>query len=119
MRDSYGDIYNALGTSVLDKEAYSQFVSVLETGRPIPHVLSLPEQASQPALAERARGSQVEADLPNELQLDDIFALPESFTPPFQTFSTSEALQKLIEEARESVNYQHPQEVLSTLLLEV
>ncbi|CEF77875.1 unnamed protein product [Fusarium graminearum] len=81
------------GTSVLDKEAYSQFVSVLETGRPIPHVLSLPEQASQPALAERARGSQVEADLPNELQLDDIFALPESFTPPFQTFrSTKHAI---------------------------
>ncbi|KAF4448261.1 hypothetical protein F53441_8294 [Fusarium austroafricanum] len=117
---SYEAICKALGTDVLNEEAYSQFVSVLESGRPVPYVLSLPEQALQPGLSAPAGGDEeLEADLPDDLQLDDIFALPKSFALLFRTFNTSETLQQLVEEASEQVDRQRPQEVPNTPLLEL
>ena len=39
---SYKDICDALGTHVLDEEAYSRFICVFKSGSPIPYVLPQP-----------------------------------------------------------------------------
>ncbi|KAF4342963.1 hypothetical protein FBEOM_3053 [Fusarium beomiforme] len=98
---SYKDICQALGTSVLDEEAYAGFISVLDSGRPIPHMLPVPEQVPEVAPSS-----------------DDIFALPKTFALLFKAFDTSEALKRLVQMVRELIDPQSLREIPNTPLLE-
>ncbi|KAK2936400.1 hypothetical protein FoTM2_004346 [Fusarium oxysporum f. sp. vasinfectum] len=99
---SYRDICQALGITVLDEEAYANFVSVLDSGRPVPYILPLPEQVAPAAPSSH-----------------DTLALRDGFASLFKAFDTSETLQKLVEEVRDVVDHQRRWEVPNTPLLEL
>ncbi|PNP84205.1 hypothetical protein FNYG_02893 [Fusarium nygamai] len=118
----FRDIGAALGTEVLDEDDYARFVSVLETGRPIPTVLSLPANAPYTALSvihyqpESAKDVQrVPASTVDDVHM---FALPTSFPLVYKVFGVSDAIQELLQEATHQITYESLQEVPNTPLLE-
>ncbi|KAG7428219.1 hypothetical protein Forpi1262_v011038 [Fusarium oxysporum f. sp. raphani] len=116
---SYRDICQALGITVLDEEAYANFVSVLDSGRPVPYILPLPEQVA-PAAPSVGQGQHNPGrELTVNLQSHDTLALSDGFVSHFKAFDTSEALQKLVEEVRDVVDRQRHWEVPNTPLLEL
>ncbi|CVL03556.1 uncharacterized protein FMAN_15132 [Fusarium mangiferae] len=119
---SFGDICAALGTESLDEKNYAKFISVLESGRPIPTVLSLPAQAPYTALSvikcqpESAEDDQRVSEKPiNDL---DIFALPKGFPLVYKIYGVPDAVQQLLQEATHRINYDSLREVPDTPLLE-
>ncbi|KAI7762652.1 hypothetical protein LZL87_013735 [Fusarium oxysporum] len=113
------DICQALGITVLDEEAYANFVSVLDSGRPVPYILPLPEQVA-PAAPSVGQGQHNPGrELTVNLQSHDTLALSDGFASLFKAFDTSEALQKLVEEVRDVVDHQRHWEVPNTPLLEL
>ncbi|KAG4268358.1 hypothetical protein FPRO04_12464 [Fusarium proliferatum] len=113
---SYRDICQALGITVLNEEAYASFVSVLDSQRPVPHALPLPEQvASTPSHDQH----NLDRELTANLQSHDTLALHAGFASLFKVFNTSEALQKFVEEVREVADHQRRREVPNTPLLEL
>ncbi|KAF4501661.1 hypothetical protein FAGAP_2113 [Fusarium agapanthi] len=119
----FGDICAALGTEVLSEDDYARFVSVLESGRPVSTVLSLPANAPLTALsvfrnqAKSAREFQkVAADTANDL---DMLVLPTSFPLVYKLFGVSDASQQLLQETTHRITYESLREVPNTPLLEL
>ncbi|KAF4435983.1 hypothetical protein F53441_13347 [Fusarium austroafricanum] len=123
---SFEDICKALCTEVLDEDAYATFISVLETGRPIPIVLSLPVEAPHAALSVSRCQYESVGDDPefaagpsNDIQFVGMFALPRNFPLVYKVFSTSDTVQKLVEELSHQISRENPQEVPNTPLSEL
>ncbi|KAF5661955.1 hypothetical protein FCIRC_11653 [Fusarium circinatum] len=119
----FKDICAALGTEVLGEDDYARFVSVLENGRPVLAVLSLPASAPFTALSvikyqpEAARDVQkVAANTVDDIHM---FALPTSFPLVYKVFDVTDAFRQLLQEVSHRITYESPREVPNTPLLEL
>lgn len=122
IKNSFGDICAALCTEVLDEDDYAKFICVLESGRPIPTVLSLPAKAPYTALSvikcqPEPAGDDQRASA-NPVDDLDMFALPKSFPLVYKVFGISDAVQQLLQEVTHRINYESLREVPNTPLLE-
>ncbi|KAJ9427880.1 hypothetical protein FOXG_22022 [Fusarium oxysporum f. sp. lycopersici 4287] len=121
-QQSFGDICAALCTEVLDEDDYAKFICVLERGRPIPTVLSLPAKAPYTALSvikcqPEPAGDDQRASA-NPVDDLDMFALPKSFPLVYKVFGISDAVQQLLQEVTHRINFESLREVPNTPLLE-
>ncbi|KAF5540037.1 hypothetical protein FPHYL_12163 [Fusarium phyllophilum] len=118
---SFRDICAALCTKALGEDCYAKFVSVLENGRPIPTVLSLPAKAPYTALSvvKRQPESGAEDQRVSATPVDNlhIFALQKTFALIYKVFNVSDAVQQLLQ-VTHRINYEGLREVPNTPLLE-
>ncbi|EWG51654.1 hypothetical protein FVEG_16831 [Fusarium verticillioides 7600] len=119
----FRDICAALGTGVLGEGDYAKFISILESGRPISTVLSLPARGSYTALSvikcqhESAEAGQRVSASP--VDNSHAFALRMSVPLVFKVFGVSDAVQQLLQEATLRINYESLREVPNTPLVEL
>ncbi|KAF5717154.1 hypothetical protein FMUND_5972 [Fusarium mundagurra] len=120
---SFRDICAALCTEALDEDSYARFISVLESGRPIPTVLSLPAKAPYTALSviksqPESAGDDQKVSV-NPADNLDTLALRKSFPLVYKVFSVSDAVQQLLQEVTHRINYEGLRKVPDTPLLEL
>ncbi|KAF5635783.1 hypothetical protein F52700_5095 [Fusarium sp. NRRL 52700] len=113
----FGDICAGLSTEVLDEDDYARFVSVLESGRPVPTVLSLPANAPYPALS--AIEHQPESGRDVQKVSSNTFALLTNFPLVYKVLSVSVACQQLLQEVTHRITYENLREVPHTPLFEL
>ncbi|KAF4952800.1 hypothetical protein FGADI_6461 [Fusarium gaditjirri] len=116
---SFGGICAALCTDVLSDDDYAKFISVLESGRPIPTVLSLPAKAHYTALFVTKCQSESAGDGQEVCaNMYTGFALPKSFPLVYKAFGMSDAVHQLLHQVTHLMDNGTLREVPNTPLFE-
>lgn len=121
INNRFGDISSALGTEVLNEDYYTRFVSVVESGRPTPTVLSLPEKSPYTALSVVRCHPESVTDVPmvDENVLNCAYMLtPEELSLSLQGIQCLRRHSATVIRSNSRIIYKSLREVPNTLLLE-
>ncbi|KAF4461409.1 hypothetical protein FALBO_11797 [Fusarium albosuccineum] len=113
----YNDVCEALDTSVLDNGEFVKFVSVLESKKPIPHILPAPPGSQLPVSTKRKVYDPIrdewldeEVDMAEHFNTEELYAIPDRITG-YKVFDIPETIQQKAAIAAKEQDGCVPQEI--------